>query len=119
MAISLNEFYACICIIFVLALYSVSPLLLTPALSGDERIKVLAEQTGGAVFSALVEGRYSTSNNVREPLWQAMYEQATVTSSSINLEKRMMNLLIIVLRAVLAIANALIAIQKLIEWLMA
>ncbi|MGM7086077.1 hypothetical protein ABOB35_24670, partial [Escherichia coli] len=36
--------------------------------SGDERIKVLAEQTGGAVFSALVEGRYSTSNNVREPL---------------------------------------------------
>ncbi|ELN54183.1 hypothetical protein SEEH2052_10630 [Salmonella enterica subsp. enterica serovar Heidelberg str. 82-2052] len=44
-----------------------------------------------------------------------MYEQATVTSSSINLEKRMMNLLIIVLRAVLAIANALIAIQKLIE----
>nr|QQZ48183.1 hypothetical protein [Escherichia coli] len=55
-------------IIFVLALYSVSPLLLTPALSGDERIKVLAEQTGGAVFSALVEGRYSTSNNVREPL---------------------------------------------------
>jgi len=67
MVISLNEFYACICIIFVLALYSVSPLLLTPALSGDERIKVLAEQTGGAVFSALVEGRYSTSNNVREP----------------------------------------------------
>ncbi|HAO2019498.1 TPA: hypothetical protein IHJ56_004355 [Escherichia coli] len=26
-------------------------------------------------------GRYFTSNNVREPLWQAMYEQATVTSS--------------------------------------
>ncbi len=26
-------------------------------------------------------GMYSTSNNVREPLWQAMYEQATVTSS--------------------------------------
>lgn len=53
MAISLNEFYACICIIFVLALYSVPPLLLNPALSGYERIKVLAEQTGGAVFSAL------------------------------------------------------------------
>ncbi|EDR1350025.1 hypothetical protein CCV89_004423, partial [Salmonella enterica subsp. enterica serovar Enteritidis] len=55
-------------IIFVLALYSVPPLLLNPALSGYERIKVLAEQTGGAVFSALAGGRYSTSNNVREPL---------------------------------------------------
>ncbi|ENA26257.1 hypothetical protein PCS78_25785 (plasmid) [Escherichia coli] len=44
-----------------------------------------------------------------------MYEQATATSSSINLEKRMINLLIIVLRAVVAVANALIAIQKLIE----
>ena len=66
--ISLNEFYVCICIIFVLALYSVPPLLLNPALSGYERIKVLAEQTGGAVFSALAGGRYSTSNNVREPL---------------------------------------------------
>lgn len=41
---------------------------LNPALSGYERIKVLAEQTGGAVFSALAGGRYSTSNNVREPL---------------------------------------------------
>lgn len=61
MVISLNEFYACICIIFVLALYSVPPLLLNPALSGYERIKVLAEQTGGAVFSALAGGRYSTS----------------------------------------------------------
>lgn len=68
MAISLNEFYACICIIFVLALYSVPPLLLNPALSGYERIKALAEQTGGAVFSALAGGRYSTSNNVKEPL---------------------------------------------------
>lgn len=56
MAISLNEFYACICIIFVLALYSVPPLLLNPALSGYERIKALAEQTGGAVFSALAGG---------------------------------------------------------------
>ncbi|EDS2459007.1 hypothetical protein C2B49_004625 [Salmonella enterica subsp. enterica serovar Oranienburg] len=52
----------------MLALYSVPPLLLNPALSGYERIKVLAEQTGGAVFSALAGGRYSTSNNVREPL---------------------------------------------------
>lgn len=111
MAISLNEFYACICIIFVLALYSVPPLLLNPALSGYERIKVLAEQTGGAVFSALAGGRYSTSNNVREPL----YEQATATSSSINLEKRMINLLIIVLRAVVAVANALIAVLELIR----
>lgn len=115
MAISLNEFYACICIIFALALYSVPPLLLNPALSGYERIKVLAEQTGGAVFSALAGGRYSTSNNVREPLWQAMYEQATATSSSINLEKRMINLLIIVLRAVAALANALIAVLELIR----
>lgn len=44
-----------------------------------------------------------------------MYEQATVTSSSINLEKRMMNLLIIVLRAVAALANALIAVLELIR----
>ena len=44
-----------------------------------------------------------------------MYEQATVTSSSINLEKRMMNLLIIVLRAVVAVANALIAVLELIR----
>ncbi|EBV8214893.1 hypothetical protein AR918_21905 [Salmonella enterica subsp. enterica serovar Typhimurium var. 5-] len=29
------------------------PLLLNPALSGYERIKVLAEQTGGAVFRGL------------------------------------------------------------------
>ena len=34
-----------------------------------------------------------------------MYEQATATSSSINLEKRMINLLIIVLRAVVAVAK--------------
>ncbi len=44
-----------------------------------------------------------------------MYEQATATSSSINLEKRMINLLIIVLRAVVAVANALIAILELIR----
>ncbi|ECC7720751.1 hypothetical protein DCN59_20185 [Salmonella enterica] len=43
-----------------------------------------------------------------------MYEQATATSSSINLEKRMINLLIIVLRAVVAVANALIAVLELI-----
>ena len=62
MAISLNEFYACICIIFVLALYSVPPLLLNPALSGYERIKALAEQTGGAVFSALAGGSLFSTN---------------------------------------------------------
>ena len=44
-----------------------------------------------------------------------MYEQATATSSSINLEKRMINLLIIVLRAVVAVANALIAVLELIR----
>lgn len=44
-----------------------------------------------------------------------MYEQAMVTSSSVNLEKRMINLLIIVLRAVVAVANALIAILELIR----
>jgi hypothetical protein len=44
-----------------------------------------------------------------------MYEQATATSSSINLEKRMINLLIIVLRAVVAVANAVIAILELIR----
>lgn len=44
-----------------------------------------------------------------------MYEQATTTSSSINLEKRMINLLIIVLRAVVAVANALIAVLELIR----
>ncbi|EJZ1366282.1 hypothetical protein OFI96_004667, partial [Escherichia coli] len=67
------------------------------------------------MFSALAGGRYSTSNNVRELLRQAMYEQAMVTSSSVNLEKRMINLLIIVLRAVVAVANALIAILELIR----
>ncbi|HDW3967767.1 TPA: hypothetical protein RMT52_003857 [Escherichia coli] len=41
-----------------------------------------------------------------------MYEQATVTSS---IEKRMINLLIIVLRAVVAVANAVIAILELIR----
>ncbi len=60
--------YRLISLALTLALYSVPPLLLNPALSGYERIKVLAEQTGGAVFSALAGGRYSTSNNVREPL---------------------------------------------------
>ncbi|ENJ0571484.1 hypothetical protein AB0Z87_004512 [Salmonella enterica] len=44
-----------------------------------------------------------------------MYEQAAATSSSINLEKRMINLLIIVLRAVVAVANALIAVLELIR----
>ena len=44
-----------------------------------------------------------------------MYEQATATSSSINLEKRKINLLIIVLRAVVAVANALIAVLELIR----
>ena len=44
-----------------------------------------------------------------------MYEQATATSSSINLEKRMINLLINVLRAVVAVANALIAVLELIR----
>ena len=44
-----------------------------------------------------------------------MYEQETATSSSINLEKRMINLLIIVLRAVVAVANALIAVLELIR----
>ena len=44
-----------------------------------------------------------------------MYEQATVTSSSVNLEKRMINLLIIVLRAVVAVANAVIALLELIR----
>ncbi|MBC0234393.1 hypothetical protein FSJ48_020775 [Escherichia coli] len=44
-----------------------------------------------------------------------MYEQATATSASINLEKRMINLLIIVLRAVVAVANALIAVLELIR----
>ena len=44
-----------------------------------------------------------------------MYEQATVTSSSVNLEKRMINLLIIVLGAVVAVANALIAVLELIR----
>ena len=44
-----------------------------------------------------------------------MYEQATATSSSINLEKRMINLLIIVLRAVVAVANAVIALLELIR----
>ena len=67
------------------------------------------------MFSALAGGRYSTSNNVRELLRQAMDEQALVTSSSVNLEKRMINLLIIVLRAVVAVANALIAILELIR----
>lgn len=67
------------------------------------------------MFSALAGGRYSTSNNVRELLRQAIYEQAMVTSSSVNLEKRMINLLIIVLRAVVAVANALIAILELIR----
>lgn len=67
------------------------------------------------MFSALAGGRCSTSNNVRELLRQAMYEQAMVTSSSVNLEKRMINLLIIVLRAVVAVANALIAILELIR----
>lgn len=67
------------------------------------------------MFSALAGGRYSTSNNVRELLRQAMYEQAMVTSSSVNLEKRMINLLIIVLRAVVAVANAVIAILELIR----
>lgn len=67
------------------------------------------------MFSALAGGRYSTSNSVRELLRQAMYEQAMVTSSSVNLEKRMINLLIIVLRAVVAVANALIAILELIR----
>lgn len=67
------------------------------------------------MFSALAGGRYSTSNNVRELLRQAMYEQAMVTSSSVNTEKRMINLLIIVLRAVVAVANALIAILELIR----
>ena len=44
-----------------------------------------------------------------------MYEQATATSSSINLEKRMINLLIIVLRAVVAVANAVIALRELVD----
>ena len=39
-----------------------------PVSAGMNDFKVLAEQTGGAVFGALAGGSHSTSNNAREPL---------------------------------------------------
>lgn len=57
-------------IISELALLSVL-LPLNPALSGMNNLRVLVEQTGGAVFDALAGGERSASNNQR----------ATVTGS--------------------------------------
>ncbi|EJT2893662.1 hypothetical protein N2K67_001021 [Escherichia coli] len=73
----------------------------------------MAKQTGGAVFSALAGGSLFSTNT----------ESAVVTGSvranngvlSPVMEKRMINLLIIVLRAVVAVANALIAVLELIR----
>jgi len=39
-----------------------------PVSAGMNDFKVLAEQTGGAVFSALAGGSHSAPNNAREPL---------------------------------------------------
>ena len=39
-----------------------------PASAGVNDFKVLAEQTGGAVFSALAGGSHSAPNNARESL---------------------------------------------------
>ena len=77
--------------------------------TGMNRLQVLAKTSGGAGFGALAGEELSIENvatgNVR----------ANHGVLSPLMEKRMINLLIIVLRAVVAVANAVIALLELIR----
>ncbi|MCZ6196805.1 hypothetical protein O5097_24430 [Escherichia coli] len=76
--------------------------------SGKNRLQVLAKTSGGAGFGALVGEELSITDTIETVVTGSVRANNGVLSPV--MEKRMINLLIIVLRAVVAVANALIAV---------
>ncbi|EHL9968013.1 hypothetical protein QO964_004451 [Salmonella enterica] len=81
--------------------------------SGKNRLQVLAKTSGGAGFGALVGEELSITDTIETVVTGSVRANNGVLSPV--MEKRMVNLLIIVLRAVVAVANALIAVLELIR----
>ena len=81
--------------------------------SGKNRLQVLAKTSGGAGFGALVGEELSITDTIENVATGNVRANHGVLSPL--MEKRMINLLIIVLRAVAALANALIAVLELIR----
>ena len=81
--------------------------------TGMNRLQVLAKTSGGAGFGALVGKELSITDTIENVATGNVRANHGVLSPL--MEKRMINLLIIVLRAVAALANALIAVLELIR----
>ncbi|HAD1873398.1 TPA_asm: hypothetical protein G0067_19800 [Salmonella enterica subsp. enterica serovar Typhimurium] len=81
--------------------------------SGKNRLQVLAKTSGGAGFGALVGEELSITDTIETVVTGSVRANNGVLSPV--MEKQMINLLIIVLRAVVAVANALIAVLELIR----
>ena len=77
--------------------------------SGKNRLQVLAKTSGGAGFGALVGEELSITDTIETVV------TGSVRANNGVLSPVMINLLIIVLRAVVAVANALIAVLELIR----
>lgn len=81
--------------------------------TGMNRLQVLAKTSGGAGFGALAGEELSITDTIENVATGNVRANYGVLSPL--MEKRMINLLIIVLRAVVAVANAVIALLELIR----
>lgn len=79
----------------------------------EEQVTSPAKTSGGAGFGALVGEELSITDTIETVVTGSVRANNGVLSPV--MEKRMINLLIIVLRAVVAVANALIAVLELIR----
>ena len=75
---------------------------LKPGLNGYERFKVLTVQTGGAVSGALEGGERSASNS-KESYGDRQCKSKPWCSRSSELEKRMIDKIIMVLKAIIVL----------------
>lgn len=75
---------------------------LNPVVAGMNSLKVLAEQTGGAVFGALAGGEHSTSDYVETAITGSVRASRCVLPP-VHLEKRMIDKIIMVLKAVIVL----------------